>query len=267
MAMWSWGHGRTDSRPITTRRERARVLIVDDEEAIRTFVERALRLSGYDTTMAANGLEALKIAEEQRPFDLLLADLVMPGMQGDELARRLRGRDPDLKVLYFTGYSDRLFADRTILWENEAFVEKPVSVKGLLEAISLALFGDTRHGLDRQSAETARGRSSRVRTRPVPVRLGDCVGQLVNVSATGALLRMPAPLVQGSEWSMVLESEPDPVAVRARVVWCGPLPLSLHGTRRGEKYAVAIAFADVPGEAQQGLKRLCGDAFDRRDYE
>jgi DNA-binding NarL/FixJ family response regulator len=64
-------------------------------------------------------------------------------MRGDELARQLRQRDPDVKVLYFTGYSDRLFEHRKTLWEHEAFIEKPVTVNGLLEAVSLLLFGQT----------------------------------------------------------------------------------------------------------------------------
>jgi two-component system cell cycle sensor histidine kinase/response regulator CckA len=70
-------------------------------------------------------------------------DVVMPGMRGDELTRQLRRRDPDAKVLYFTGYSDQLFENRQALWEHEAFIEKPVTVNGLLEAVSLLLFGHT----------------------------------------------------------------------------------------------------------------------------
>jgi len=122
-----------------------RVLIVDDEEPIRTFAERVLRGDGYETLVAANGQAALNLFEEQGSFDLVLADLVMPGIRGDELARRLRQVDPELKVLYLTGYSDRLFLKRPKLPKNEAFVDKPVSVNGLLEAVSLMLFGHTHH--------------------------------------------------------------------------------------------------------------------------
>ena len=65
----------------------------------------------------------------------------MPGMTGDELARRLRQSEPALKVLYLTGYSDHLFKEKTMLWADEAFLDKPCSVKGLREAVSLLLFG------------------------------------------------------------------------------------------------------------------------------
>jgi response regulator RpfG family c-di-GMP phosphodiesterase len=62
---------------------------------------------------------------QPRPFDLFVVDVLMPEMRGDELSRQLRQRDPDVKVLYFTGYADRLFEDRTTPWEHEVFVENP----------------------------------------------------------------------------------------------------------------------------------------------
>ena len=139
--MLSWNRPKVPST--TSDRPVARVLIVDDEEPISGLVERVLSRAGYETAVAADGAEALKIAEEKGPFDLLLADVVMPGMQGDELGRRLRASDPELKILYLTGYTDQLFTDRTLLWENEAFLEKPITVTGLLEAVSLTLFGHT----------------------------------------------------------------------------------------------------------------------------
>jgi two-component system, cell cycle sensor histidine kinase and response regulator CckA len=139
--MLSWNRPKVPST--TSDRPIARVLIVDDEEPIRGLVERVLSRAGYETAVAADGVEALRIAEEKGPFDLLLADVVMPGMQGDELGRRLRASDPELKILYLTGYTDQLFTDRTLLWENEAFLEKPITVTGLLEAVSLTLFGHT----------------------------------------------------------------------------------------------------------------------------
>ena len=121
-----------------------RVLVVDDEASVRGFAERALAAAGYEVVVASDGPPALRLAEAQpRPFDLFVLDVVMPQMRGDELGRRLRQQDPDVKVLYFTGYSDRLFENRKTLREHEAFIEKPVTVNGLLEAVSLLLFGHT----------------------------------------------------------------------------------------------------------------------------
>jgi CheY-like chemotaxis protein len=93
--------------------------------------------------VASDGPEALRIVKAQRPFDGFVVDEQMPQMRGDELGRQLRQMDPDVRVLYFTGYSDRLFEEKMRLWEHEAFIDKPVSGKGLLEAVSLLLFGHT----------------------------------------------------------------------------------------------------------------------------
>jgi two-component system cell cycle sensor histidine kinase/response regulator CckA len=121
-----------------------RVLVVDDEDTIREFVDRVLRRAGYHIVVAADGSQAIEIAKTQGPFDLLLADVVMPAMAGPEVARQLRLLEPDLKVLYLTGHSDALFADRRVLWDQESFLEKPVTMTGLLEAVALALFGEFR---------------------------------------------------------------------------------------------------------------------------
>lgn len=121
-----------------------RVLVVDDEESVRTFAVRVLRDAGYAVDAASDGHDALRMVDHEGAFDLFVIDLVMPNMGGDELARRLRQRDPDAKVLFFTGYSDRLFTERTVLWEHEAFLDKPVTITGLLEAVSMILFGHTR---------------------------------------------------------------------------------------------------------------------------
>jgi CheY-like chemotaxis protein len=118
-----------------------KVLVVDDEEPVRRFVERVLQQGNYETMLAADGAEAVKVAAENGPFDILVTDLMMPQMTGDELARRLRQHDPKLKVLYLTGFSDSLFKEKATLWQDEAYLDKPCSVAGLLQAVSLLLTG------------------------------------------------------------------------------------------------------------------------------
>jgi two-component system, cell cycle sensor histidine kinase and response regulator CckA len=118
-----------------------RVLVVDDEEPIRKFVQRVLTEGGHQAVLAVDGQDALAVAKAQGPFELLLTDVNMPNLMGDELARRLRQDDPALKVLYLTGFSDLLFKEKLTLWEDEAYLDKPCSVRGLLEAISLLAFG------------------------------------------------------------------------------------------------------------------------------
>jgi len=129
------------SRRKAVPRRPLRILVVDDEEPIRRFVERVLRDAGYITLAAADGVEALALSQKEGVFDVVVTDLMMPGMSGDELARRLRQDEPRLKVLYLTGYSDRLFMEKVTLWQDESFLEKPCSIKGLKEAVALLFFG------------------------------------------------------------------------------------------------------------------------------
>jgi CheY-like chemotaxis protein len=95
-----------------------RVLIVDDESSVLAFVDRVLRGAEYIITLAASGREALEHTATSDPFHLLVADVIMPEMRGDELAGRLRQSQPDLPVLYLTGYSDMLLKEKTTLWRG-----------------------------------------------------------------------------------------------------------------------------------------------------
>lgn len=113
------------------------VLLVDDDEQIRLYIARVLRDGGYRTVSAKDGIEAAGMVMAEGPFDMLLTDLMMPEVDGEELARRLRQAQPDLPILYLTGFSDRLFAERSLLGDGEAFLDKPCSPKGLLEAVEL----------------------------------------------------------------------------------------------------------------------------------
>jgi CheY-like chemotaxis protein len=118
----------------------AAILLVDDEPAIRELQRRALEAEGYVVTEAASGLEGIAALDQPAHIDLLLADLDMPGLGGDEMVRQIRTKRPDLPVLYVTGHIDRLM-DARPLWEGEAFLEKPFSLEGLREAVSLLLYG------------------------------------------------------------------------------------------------------------------------------
>jgi CheY-like chemotaxis protein len=117
------------------------VLVVDDETSVRAFVSRVLQTVGYEVVVAGSGTEAIERFNDMKRCDLVLTDLMMPQMNGDELARRLRLEQPDLKVLYLTGFSDRLFAEKMLLWEGEAYLDKPCSAKAVLEGASLLLSG------------------------------------------------------------------------------------------------------------------------------
>ena len=117
------------------------VLIVDDEPGVRALERRILESGGYHVIEAADGAAAVKMIEGSARVDFLVADLDMPVMQGEEMAKRIRTRRPDLRVLYVTAHSERLFRERPELIEGEAFLDKPFTSRGLLEAVSLLKTG------------------------------------------------------------------------------------------------------------------------------
>jgi len=119
-----------------------RVLVVDDEEPMRLFVGRVLQDAGHDVTMAASGDDAIAMLPSLMNLDLLVTDEVMLRMAGHELARLVRAREPAVRVLYLTGFSDQLFKEKRALWADEAFLDKPCTPTALLEAVSQLFLGD-----------------------------------------------------------------------------------------------------------------------------
>jgi two-component system cell cycle sensor histidine kinase/response regulator CckA len=119
------------------------VLVVDDEPPIRQMESRILQMNGFRVIEASDGLEALEKLQQGLQVDLLIADLEMPELAGEEMVRRIHNTRADQKVLYVSGVIDRLL-DRRLLREGEAFLEKPFTADGLVEAVSLLLTGSIR---------------------------------------------------------------------------------------------------------------------------
>jgi two-component system, cell cycle sensor histidine kinase and response regulator CckA len=117
-----------------------RVLLADDEPAIRVLVKTFLD-PRFDIVEAANGREVLNLVPDATTLDLLITDVVMPEMEGHELSRRLRQQNPDLRVLYLTGYADHLFAMKDRMWAFEAYLDKPFTQKSLNEAVAMLVSG------------------------------------------------------------------------------------------------------------------------------
>ncbi|HEU4437847.1 MAG TPA: response regulator [Methylomirabilota bacterium] len=118
------------------------VLIVDDEEEVRAFTRDVLEMDGYAVLEAASAARALELGEAHPgALDLLITDVVMPGMTGPELARRLRARRPALRVLCISGYPES--ADRRVEGVRSwtAWLEKPFSPDALLAAVRACLTG------------------------------------------------------------------------------------------------------------------------------
>jgi two-component system cell cycle sensor histidine kinase/response regulator CckA len=122
-------------------RTRGTVLVVDDEPGVRALARRILEGGGYGVLEAGNGVEALDVMAGSTRVDFLMADLDMPVMRGEEMAKKIRALRPDLRVLYVTAHSEQLFKERPELIDGEAFLDKPFTVRGLLEAVSLLKVG------------------------------------------------------------------------------------------------------------------------------
>jgi CheY-like chemotaxis protein len=119
------------------RRGSETILVVEDEPAVRALVDYILTDSGYHVLSASNGQEALQLADAKRTdkIDLLLTDVVMPQMSGPELADRLTGTRPGMKVLLTSGYVEDLIELSSRLEEGAAFIEKPFRPASLTNKI------------------------------------------------------------------------------------------------------------------------------------
>jgi len=112
------------------------VLLAEDEEAVRKLTRRVLEAHGYTVLTAADGQEALRVAEGHTgPIHLLLTDVVMPNMGGRQLAERLVSGRPDTNVLYLSGYTDDAIVHHGVLEPGIAFLQKPFTPQGLARKV------------------------------------------------------------------------------------------------------------------------------------
>lgn len=114
------------------------ILVVEDDTLVRELACESLLTYGYQVIAAEDPVQALKLAE-QGGIDLLLTDVVMPKMNGRELYQQLSARLHGLKVLYMSGYTENVIADQGILYEGVDFIQKPFSVRTLVQKVQNAL--------------------------------------------------------------------------------------------------------------------------------
>jgi len=119
---------------------RGTVLLVEDEDAVRSFAARALGQRGYQVLEASTGTEALDVFEShQGDVDLVLSDVVMPEMDGPTLMAKLRRDRPDLKIIFISGYAEDSFRKHLADNEDFMFLQKPFDLKELAAAVKAAL--------------------------------------------------------------------------------------------------------------------------------
>ena len=107
------------------------ILLVEDEDAVRVFSSRALRNKGYTVLEANNGEKALEVLAQAGPVDLLITDMMMPGMDGGELARRVCKQRPDVRLLLISGYSEDVAQGGLNDLASVHFLPKPFSLNEL----------------------------------------------------------------------------------------------------------------------------------------
>jgi len=128
-------------RPVPGRGEV--VLVVEDEAALREVTRRILARNGYQVLVASNGYQAINLATAStQRLDVLLTDVVMPGMQGREVAERIHGLRPEVRVLYMSGYTHGLLGVQGVLEPGVHLIEKPFSETSLLVKLHVVLGQD-----------------------------------------------------------------------------------------------------------------------------
>jgi CheY-like chemotaxis protein len=127
--------------PPPALRTPATILLVEDEESLRDIAMELLEASGYTVVAAASGAEALALVERRTPgaIQLLLTDVVMPGLSGPALAARIREHWPEVRVLYMSGYSDEAVRKQGLLEPGTRLLAKPFSRTTLVRGVEEAL--------------------------------------------------------------------------------------------------------------------------------
>ncbi len=115
------------------------VLIVEDEAALREVTRRLLCRNGYQVLAAPDGRAALDLAASHPGLDVLLTDVIMPKMQGREVAERVRALQPATRVLYMSGYTEGLLGEQGVLEPGVQLIEKPFTESGLLSKLNEVL--------------------------------------------------------------------------------------------------------------------------------
>jgi two-component system, cell cycle response regulator CpdR len=110
-----------------------RILLAEDDDSLRGFLARALERAGYEVTSCADGEEAAAVLDQ--PWDLLLTDIVMPGMDGIEVARLAHARHPDLRIMFITGFAAVALAAGESAPAGAKVLSKPIHLREIVTEV------------------------------------------------------------------------------------------------------------------------------------
>ena len=119
------------------------MLVAEDQEDLRILLRHILHSQGYSVIEAASGVEAIEKIGDHQVVDLLITDIIMPGMRGWELAQKLSSTRTGLKVLYISGHTDTDLINEGALLEGGTFLEKPFRPEMLLQKVQEILNSGT----------------------------------------------------------------------------------------------------------------------------
>lgn len=139
------------------------ILVVEDEAGVRDITARILTNAGYDVRTAESPEAAIGIASQNDHIDLLLTDVIMPGLSGRELAGRLSSTRPNLRIIFMSGYTDEIIARQGVLDEGVTFLQKPFGAEDLLPMVARVLDSEA-------SAPVRRGRTVLIVDDEQPMR-------------------------------------------------------------------------------------------------
>lgn len=116
------------------------ILAVDDDRSVLGLLDQALGAAGYRVLLANSGWDAVQLFEKSKyPIHLLLTDVIMPDLTGPVLAERLRAHQPDLQVLFISGFHDADLVQRFVTLKGFTLLPKPFTVDGLLRVVQESL--------------------------------------------------------------------------------------------------------------------------------
>ena len=115
-----------------------KVLLVEDEDMVRAVAERALARAGYQITACSDGEDGLEAIQADADFDIVVSDVVMPGMDGPAMVRAIRKDHPDIPVLFMSGYAEEALR-KDIDVPNMHFLPKPFSVAAITEKVATVM--------------------------------------------------------------------------------------------------------------------------------